>query len=279
DTDGPKMPEWSVEAWNATEPDPYRETGVSALVEPQWSPDGRNLAFKRYEYEFQGHSVIEIDTGRLWYDRGAHRLAWSPGSDRIAVAGPWYGEHHELWISGAHDFGAWDELGRWVGDGSVRFSDVTFAPAGEQLAVLVRDADFELTGVALVGIEDAALRRIDTDGVKAAMAFAPDGTALYYTERRADGAVLVRYDTRSGGSEDVVVLPADLFSAPQISFTGNGNIAVVGRSRVASDRVDGRYCQDNCPPIHSRLLVVSPDGATVSESPDFDRFTAVAVVP
>jgi WD40-like Beta Propeller Repeat len=225
---------WSIPKMNPTEPDPYHQSGIFSIGDPRWSADGRSLAFSQGAYEFQGHGIVDLQSGRYVTDRGSERLAWSPVEARAAATGTSYAHEGYLHMSERDDLGEWEDLGRRIGGPAERsYEAAVFDPSGRQLAVTFADEPFGTPRhLAVVKVDGSGFREVDGEGAKGGMAFSPDGSALVFTERRGGTSVLVRHDLRTGKAADLFTLPDPYYSWTDLEFTSAGDLAMVGRTRV-----------------------------------------------
>lgn len=277
-SDGGVRVRWSIPEMNPPADDPDGTSGgVFRIFRPQWSPDGRFLAFGRSGYEYQGHGIVEVATGRYLSDRGSEDLAWSPTEPRAAVTGTWYAYEGELWVSAAGPGNFEDIRPRIPGSKGHSYVDSIFLSSGQELAVTYADEEFgPPIHLALVGIDGRNFREVDGAGVKQAMASTPDGASLYYTERRGDRVVLVHRDLTTDRTTDLRVLPAEFHAWPDLRVTDSGHLTVVGRTRVPWER-EQPQCDDACPEHRTQLFVLNAaTGETLHHTPVLNRFTAFA---
>jgi hypothetical protein len=266
--DGYDAPIWTLEELNAPadeDPKDYYTAGMFSLHDIAFSPDGRFLSFAGNWYEYSDHWVIELATGRHWQDKGSADLAWSPSSDRVAVAGPWYADPGELAVSSPGDFGRYNTI-RPVPHLKVDlgYEDVEFAPVGNRIAFAVSDRSWPSPDVELgtSNVDGTGFTKVNTTGATEAFAFAGNGDAIYSVERRSGHLMLVAHDLASGHARDVATVPANFAEIVDFWVTPSGELAVVAATPDVGHGV-----------FQERLLLFAPDGRLLEKSPFFSHAT------
>jgi len=222
-----------VAAWDGTG---VRELAPSAY-DPQWSPDGREIAFSTGEWSCSGASsdveLIDADGTnlRVLTRPGEIRVepAWSPSGDRIAfgaaTAGPCRGTHSRVYVAERDGTGErmlqeipwdlpetplWSPDGRWLGglyalievDGPARLrtpeSIFSWAPAGDSIVYSNRFAPSPAVKILSVdGSERSVARGEGPD-------WSPDGRRISYVGPAYDSST-----TFGHCAEQVFVIGAD----------------------------------------------------------------------
>ena len=267
---GGDRPTWTLEELNppaGADPLEAQWNTMLSLHDIAFSPDGRFLSFAGTWYEYGDHWVIELATGRHWQDKGSSRLAWSPTSDRVAVAGPSYADPGKLSVSAPGDFGRYSTI-RPVPDAKpeMSYEDVAFAPGGTRIAFSTFKGNWSTSDdlLAICNLDGTGFTKlVTTTGETEAFAFAPDGTILHSVEARQSGRlVLVAHDLAGGRSRGIATLPADFAETVDFWVTPAGDLAVVA---ATPDDGRGRF--------QERLFLYASDGRLLEQSPFFTNAT------
>jgi WD40 repeat protein len=272
---GGDRPSWTLDELNpppGAEPLDAQWSTMYTLSQIEFSPDGRFLSFAGHWYEYRDHWVIDLATGDHWRDEGSSRLAWSPSSDRVAVAGPWYSDPGELAVSARGDFGRYGTI-RPVPNPKpdASYEDVEFSPDGTRLAFTVSDRSWPSAGVRLATSKpdgtDFTEVFATTDPIGLAFAFSPSGDVLYSVGYRSGHLRLVGHDLAAGGPRELATLPANFAETVDVWVTPAGELALVVATPDEGHRI-----------FQKRLFLYAPDGRLLEQSPLFDNATRFIAV-
>jgi hypothetical protein len=267
---GGDRPTWTLDELNppaGVDPVEAQWSTMYSLHDIEFSPDGRFLSFAGNWYEYSDHWVIELATGHHWRDKGSTRLAWSPSSDRVAVAGPWYSDPGELAMSGRGDFGGYRKI-RPVPNPKpdLSYEDVEFAPNGNRIAFYASDRDWPdpADQLGTSNLDGTGFIKLVTTGETQPFAFefAPDGRVLYSVERRLGHLMLVAHDLAGGLARDLATVPANFAEIVNFWVTPAGELAVAA---ATPDEGHGVF--------QERLFLYSSDGRVMEQSPFFSNAT------
>ena len=265
--ENPDSPIWTAPELNPPpdeDPEGAYTAGMISIGDIAFSPDGRYLSFAGYWYEYADHWVVDLATGQRWRDQGSSDLAWSPASDRVAVAGPSYADPGPLALSAPSDFGRYATI-KPVPDTNpdLSYERLAFAPDGDHIAFTTLDRS-KLSAQAELGTS-----KVDGTGyskVAAISATAPfvygDEATLYTVEGRDRGPyLLVAHDLAEGTSRAVATVP-DVLNPVELWLTPARDLAVVA---ATNDPGEGSFQQ--------RLFLYSSDGRLLQTSPSYSSFT------
>ncbi len=266
DPDDP--PIWSIEELNPpadSDPDQSHWFTMLSLGDIAFSPDGRFLSFAGHWYEYGDHWVIELATGRAWDDPGSSDLAWSPSSDRVAVAGPSYSDPGELAVSAPGAFDRYETIRPVPGaTAELGYEEVEFSPTGDRIAFAYdenRQWPAEQTvRLATSKVDGTGFTALDASGWPGAFAFSADGNNLYSARRDGTQSYLVIHSL-TGEAQGLAALPPDFVLVPDLWVTSSGELAVVGGAQLGH--------QD----FTRRLVLFSPDGKQLESTPSFTQTT------
>jgi TolB protein len=170
---------------------------------PDWSPDGRQLAYARLEADVETGNVdiwladVERGSSVRLVGRPYRDLtpAWSPDGRRIAFTSDRTGDR-EVWVREMGD-------GRLtqVTDDEGRDMEPRFSPDGRRLVfVRHRRGPDESPDLWLVGADGGPAERLTSDeGQEVSPTFSPDGEAIAYVSRVAGHPAELRVLTLGGG--------------------------------------------------------------------------------
>jgi Tol biopolymer transport system component/DNA-binding winged helix-turn-helix (wHTH) protein len=240
---------------------------------PEWSPDGRQIAFQRvskegggiYVVPAQGGPVRKLRSTNASFDRSMH-VSWSPDGKTIAFAdSPFPGGHKRLQLLSLetlqstpieHDEKCVEEV------------LPAFSPDGKRLAyacsLASREGEF---GLSVVTAEGRAPRMIrETSGWMKGLEWQADGKALLFSENHTgvEHAVLRELNVANGSVQDRLV---GLDSAFSDDFSAKaGRLAFVVNSGVKGNIWRGDLLHPNASPV--KLISTTRDQFCPRYSPD-----------